>query len=122
MAQVLDALDCHGDRIRLVVFEPFLVGDAIFIERYGRSAITVSMAIPLGILIAWRWEGIGGAVVIIHAIVEAVVVYYSHVWAGEPYSEGLLTALFATLPFLIAGSLYLGSWWRSRRSGIPQTR
>ncbi len=103
----------------------FAVADRIFIERYGRSAIAVLMvAIPLGVLIGWRWEGIGGAVVIIGAIVEAIVVYYGYVTRGDgdPLGERFGTLLFVIPPFLIVGLLLLASWWRLKRAGIPQNR
>jgi len=63
----------------------------------------------LGILIAWWREGIGGTVVLIGAIALGTFAYvtagHNKVWA----------MLITGGPLLVAGLLFLASWWRSRR-------
>ena len=77
-----------------------------------QGAILAGLGITtvLGVLIAWRWEGIGGTIVVIGAIALSTFAYvtagHNKVWA----------MLFTGGPFLVAGILFLASWWRSTRS------
>jgi len=66
----------------------------------------------LGVLIAWRREGIGGTIVAIGAIALGTFAYitarFNKVWA----------MLITGGPFLVAGTLFLACW---RRSEVRQT-
>lgn len=68
-------------------------------------ALLVAVA---GVLVAWRWELIGGVMA-----VGGAVAIVALVCAGSG-SDMLLCALLFTLPLLIAGFLYLGCCWRQR--------
>lgn len=65
----------------------------------------------LGVLIAWWREGIGGTVVVIGAVALGTFAYvtagHNKVWA----------MLITGGPFLVAGILFLATWWLSRRPG-----
>jgi hypothetical protein len=67
--------------------------------------IVLAMA-TVGVLIAWRWETIGGAIAVLCAIAIGALVYLG---------SGLIVfsaALMASIPFLVAGLLFLGCCWR----------
>lgn len=62
-----------------------------------------------GVLIAWRWELVGGIMTIVGAI---AIISLTCLGSG---SDMLLCSLFFTGPLLLAGTLYLGSCWRMAR-------
>jgi hypothetical protein len=64
----------------------------------------------LGVLIAWRWERIGGTIVVIGAIALST---FGYITAGR---YKVWVALFSGGPFLVAGVLFLVSWRRSKRA------
>lgn len=67
-----------------------------------------------GVLIAWRWELIGGMIAV--ACSAAIIAL---VCAGSGL-DMFLCAVFFTLPLLLAGALYLGCCWRTRRAAPPE--
>ena len=79
------------------------------------SAIMAGFVITsgLGVLIAWRREGIGGAILVIYAVMFSTVAYFS---AGR--NKGL-AMLVSGGPFLLVGILFLATWRRSRRRNVP---
>jgi hypothetical protein len=68
-------------------------------------ALLVALA---GVLIAWRWELIGGVMALGGAV--AIVALAC---AGSDFALFRCALLFIT-PFLLAGALYLGCCWRKR--------
>lgn len=67
-----------------------------------------------GVVIAWRWELIGGLIAVgCSAAIIALVC------AGSG-SDMFLCAVFFTLPLLLAGALYLGCCWRTRTAAQSQ--
>lgn len=74
-------------------------------------ALLVALA---GVLIAWRWELVGG----ILTIVAAVAIIAQTCLGSGPIM--FLCSLFFTLPLLVGGVLYLACGWRSRASAKPQ--
>ena len=71
------------------------------------------VASALGVLIAWWREGIGGVVVVVCAVAYST---FAYVVAG--HNKALAVSVSGG-PFLLAGLLFLASWWRSSRSGVP---
>ena len=67
-----------------------------------------------GVLIAWRWELIGGLMAMGGAAAIMVLVC-----AGSGF-ELFRCALLFTSPFLLAGALYLGCCWR-KRAAVSQS-
>jgi hypothetical protein len=64
----------------------------------------------VGLLLAWRWELLGGAMAVGGAVaVMALVCVGSGI-------DMLFCALLFTLPILLAGALYLACCWRTRES------
>jgi len=64
----------------------------------------------LGVLIAWRWERIGGTIVVIGAIALGI---FGYITAGR---YKVWVALFSGGSFLVAGVLFLASWWRLKQA------
>jgi len=62
----------------------------------------------LGLLLSWRWEGLGGLLAILGGLGLAA--------AGEGVygSRGWLAALLYSSPFIISGVLCLACWWHKR--------
>lgn len=73
--------------------------------------IVLAMA-TVGILIAWRWEMIGGAIAVFCAIAISALVYLG---SGRGV---ILAALMISVPFFIAGVLFLGCCWRTRQTQL----
>jgi hypothetical protein len=67
-------------------------------------ALLVSLA---GLLIAWRWELVGGAMAVGGAVAIVALVCAGSGW------ELLRCALVFAAPLLLAGALYLGCSWRN---------
>ena len=70
-------------------------------------ALLVALA---GVVIAWRWELVGGALA-----VGGAVAIMALVCAGSGF-ELFRCALLFTAPLLLAGALYMGCCWRKRPS------
>ena len=60
-----------------------------------------------GVLIAWRWELVGGAMAVGGAVAIVALVCAGSGW------DLLRCALVFTAPLLLAGALYLGCSWRN---------
>lgn len=75
-------------------------------EDFLLLALIVSL---LGILVAWRWEGIGGLL-----IVGSVLLFVSiNALASGYWRIGVLDPLF-----LLVGILFLWNWWRTVGTGL----
>ena len=64
----------------------------------------------LSLIAAWRWEGIGGLVSVLSAVVLGALVY------SLADHDRVLMAVFYGSPFLVAGILFLACWWRAGRT------
>jgi hypothetical protein len=62
----------------------------------------------LSVVFAWRREGAGGLAMIIWGLAFTVIAYVT----SHPYQ--IVSMLATGVPFIIAGSLFLASWWRLR--------
>jgi hypothetical protein len=78
--------------------------------------IAVVLTLVLGVLIAWRREGLGGLILTIAAVVSFLIMVFVTV-PEYPDQRSTLLQLFV-LPYLLPGILFLICWWRSRKSGI----
>ena len=61
-----------------------------------------------GLIIAWRWEGLGGFMALVSGLILTVLVTVLSV------KLSWLTGFFYGSPFIITGGLCLFSWWRKR--------
>jgi hypothetical protein len=90
-------------------------GANVFPALTGTSPQGIPLLIALllaltGVVIAWRWELIGG---IIAVAASAAIV--AMVCAGSGLDMAYCAAIFV-LPLLLAGALYLGCCWRGIRA------
>ncbi len=76
----------------------------------GMPLLLVLLVALAGVVIAWRWELVGGAM----ALGSAAAIM-ALVCAGSGF-ELFRCALLFTTPLLLAGALYLGCCWRKRRA------
>ena len=72
------------------------------------SLSVVGLAI-LGYLIAWSWEGVGGAMMVVAGVGLAVLL------GDQPPSQPASTYLFIGGPFFVGGTLFLVCWWMAKR-------
>jgi hypothetical protein len=76
----------------------------------GMPLFCVLTAATVGVLIAWRWEMIGGAMAVVSAVAISGLVYPGSARAVFP------AALMASVPYFVAGVLFLACYWRTRRT------
>lgn len=79
------------------------------IEGLMLGALVIASA--SGVLIAWRREGIGGAILVICGLALSVFAYFS---AGH---KKLFAILVSGVPFFVTGVLFLLSWWMLELDG-----
>jgi len=92
------------------------VADPHAIENYPPIENLIPLTLVLsvsGLGIAWRWEGLGGAINVGFYLANLAV----HHWmiSRRPY-PWVLAPIIAT-----PGILFLVCWWRSREGTIPQS-
>lgn len=74
----------------------------------GSSLFIVLAMTTVGVLLAWRWEMMGGAMAVLGAITLSGLVYFG---SGRALFS---TALMISAPFFVAGVLFLAHCWRAR--------
>jgi hypothetical protein len=62
----------------------------------------------LSVAAAWRWEGVGGGLVLLFGVAHGV---FAYVTAG--HNTGL-AMMMAGGPLVVAGLFFLASWWGRR--------
>jgi hypothetical protein len=72
-------------------------------------------AVALGVLIGWWREAIGGA-----ALVIVAITFSAFAWVTAGHSKGF-AMLISGGPFLVAGTLFLASWWRTGKQDATGT-
>lgn len=78
----------------------------------GLPLFMVFVVATAGVLIAWRWELIGGAIAVVCAIAINALVYLG---SGNAMFS---VALMNSVPFFIAGVLFLACHWRARQTQL----
>lgn len=73
--------------------------------------IVLAMA-TVGVLIAWRWEMLGGAMAAFCAIAISALVYLG---SGRGV---VIAALMVSVPFFFAGVLFLACCWRTKQAQL----
>ena len=99
--------------IMIVTPDPYARADVTFAE-YLPPAFLVGGAV-VGSLVAWRWEGLGGVIVIggwVAAILWDHVVYDRWLQVGVVAMTGLL--------FTTPGWLFLLCWFLSHKGSYPE--
>lgn len=80
----------------------------ISISWESTSQVFLVAASVLSLTLAWRWEGAGGLVMTLWGVIFTIIAYLT----SRPYQ--IFSMLITGVPYVIASSLFLASWWRSR--------
>lgn len=78
---------------------------------------TLLSAIGLGI--AWRWEGLGGAITVLFRLAELPVLLV-HWPIGSNFPRYLVAPYGTWLVIAIPGALFLICWWRSKERATSE--
>jgi hypothetical protein len=84
-----------------------------WISSRGMPLFIILAVAAVGVLVAWRWELVGGAMAALGAIAISALVYFG---SGRAV---LSTALMIGLPFFVSGILFLACCWRTRTAVTP---
>jgi hypothetical protein len=95
----------------------FIVVMSILTESTALDTESTIMAVLIfssifGVLVAWFRELEGGIILLIVAIAHST---FAFIVAGR--NKGL-AMLISGGPFLVIGSLFIATWWRSKRSNL----
>lgn len=90
--------------------DPYAVEDYPPIENLPPLFALLS---ALGLGIAWRWEGLGGAIAILFSLVTLPVLLI-HWPIAQAFPRYLVAPYGVWLIIAIPGVLFLICWWRSR--------
>ena len=98
------------------VADPHAVEDVPAIEALPPLLLFLSV---LGLAIAWRWEGLGGAITVVFhlAMLPVLLVHWP---IAQDFARYLVAPYGTWMIVLIPGILFLVCWWRSRKRAIPQ--
>jgi hypothetical protein len=80
----------------------------------GMPLLLALVTAVAGVLVAWRWEAIGGAMALVGSMAVVVMVYL------ESGPTLIVAAVILTLPLVVAGAVYLGCCWRTRTAVLQQ--
>lgn len=94
--------------------DPYAAEDYPAIENLAVLFILLS---TLGLGLAWRWEGLGGAIAVVFSLATLAVLLI-HWPIARDFSRYLVAPYGTWLIAAIPGVLFLVYWWRSREA-IP---
>jgi hypothetical protein len=96
--------------------DPHAVEDYPAIENLPPLFMLLS---ALGLGIAWRWEGLGGAITVVFQLATLPLLLIH--WPITHDFPRYLVAPYGTWMIIaIPGILFLTCWWRSKKRVIPQ--
>ena len=96
--------------------DPYAVEDYPPIENLPPLFAFLSV---LGLGVAWRWEGLGGAITVVFNL-AALPVLLIHWPITHDFPRYLVAPYGTWMIIAIPGILFLMCWWRSKRRVIPQ--
>ena len=73
----------------------------------------------LGLGIAWRWEGLGGAITVVFNL-AALPVLLIHWPITRDFPRYLVAPYGTWMIVVIPGILFLMCWWRSKKRAVSQ--
>jgi hypothetical protein len=91
-----------------VEFGPTVLPTLSWTDPHGMPLLFLLLVALVGVLIAWKWELVGGAMAVVGAIGVTALV------CGSSGFAMLYCGVLFTLPLLLAGVLYLGCCWQTR--------
>lgn len=93
------------------------VGSA-FVEGFGWLSLLAhslpGLLILIATLVAWRWERIGGSLLVGVAVLVTAFLLWAFIFRGGYGPMAAMVWLTMALPPLLAGLLFLASWRRAR--------
>ena len=87
-----------------------LSAPAVAVHLAGHALPAVLLLGLAGVLVAWRWEGAGGLI-----IVASILLFQS----ANALSSGYWQASVLDPLFYLTGLLFLWDWWRSAAADSP---
>ena len=97
------------------IADPYAVEDYPPIENLPPLLALLSV---LGLGLAWRWEGLGGAMAVVFSL-AALPILLIHWPITHDFPRYLVAPYGTWLLITIPGILFLMCWWRSRKRVIP---
>ena len=73
----------------------------------------------VGLGLAWRWEGVGGAIAVVFNL-AGLPVLLIHWPLAHDFPRYLMAPYGVWMMIAIPGVLFLISWWRSRDRPVPE--
>jgi hypothetical protein len=95
--------------------DPYAVDDYPPIENVPPLFALLS---ALGLAIAWRWEGLGGAIAVFFNL-AAVPVLLIHWPIAHDFPRYLVAPYGVWMAIGVPGILFLVCWWRSKKRAAP---
>lgn len=97
------------------VADPYAAEDYLPAENLPPLLILLSV---LGLAIAWRWEGTGGAIAFLSglALLPVLLVH----WPITDHFPRFVAPYGLWIVVTTPGALFLLCWWQSKREAIPQ--
>lgn len=71
----------------------------------------------MGLVIAWRLEGMGGAITVVSVLINLATYYFIR---GHENTRGLMAVIVILTPILIPGMLFLVCWFQSQTRAESQ--
>jgi hypothetical protein len=96
--------------------DPYAVDDYPPIENLPPLLGLLSV---VGLGVAWRWEGVGGAIAVAFNL-AGLPVLLVHWPIARGFPRYLVAPYGTWMAIAIPGMLYLICWWRSKKKGVPQ--
>lgn len=95
--------------------DPYAVEDYPPIENLPPLLMLLA---AFGSVIAWRWEGLGGAVTVVCQLLSLPILLV-HWPISEDFPRYIIAPYGAWIVVIVPGVLFLLSWWRSRDPTVP---
>jgi len=66
------------------------------------------------LIVAWKWEKVGGITLTIFGLAFGIFIFILNFKRSQSVANGLSTALFLCIPFILAGTLFIVSYFRKK--------
>lgn len=103
--------------ISMFAFDSFEKGLSIGVQfSHFLKHLIPSFILTAFLIIAWKWEQIGGMIfTLIGLVMSPFVFQLNHIRNGFNIAQSLNVVLIITVPFIVVGMLFLVSHYRKRK-------